>query len=130
MNKKTEIVMGFVLASLICIVPYCIGVGCPIKFMTGISCGGCGMTRAVFSVLRGDIKGAVMFHPLIEMIPVYAVVYLLKGKINKQVFKAVTYCIVSLFIAVYIIRLISPYDSVVTVDIEKGFIFKITKEFL
>ena len=33
------------------------GITCPIKYITGISCPGCGMTRAWLSlILRGDIK--------------------------------------------------------------------------
>ena len=31
-----------------------LGVTCPILYLTGISCAGCGMSRAWLSLLRGD----------------------------------------------------------------------------
>ena len=41
------------------------GITCPIKYITGISCPGCGMTRAWLSLLlRGDLKAAFHYHPL------------------------------------------------------------------
>ncbi len=40
-----------------------LGIGCPIKFITGISCMGCGMTRAWLSVLCLDFKSAFYYHP-------------------------------------------------------------------
>ena len=40
------------------------GVTCPIRFLTGISCAGCGMSRAWLSLLRLDLAGAVYYHPL------------------------------------------------------------------
>ncbi len=41
-----------------------LGITCPIKFCTGISCAGCGMSRAWLALLRGDLGAAVSFHPL------------------------------------------------------------------
>ncbi|WP_373689128.1 DUF2752 domain-containing protein [Clostridium sp. YIM B02551] len=41
-----------------------VGIGCPIKFLTGISCAGCGMTRAWIRVIHLDFKGAFYYHPL------------------------------------------------------------------
>ena len=35
-----------------------IGITCPIKYLTGISCPGCGMSRAYICLLRLDIRGA------------------------------------------------------------------------
>ena len=32
------------------------GIGCPFKFLTGISDAGCGMSRAFAAVLRGDFS--------------------------------------------------------------------------
>ena len=39
---------------LIIILLYFTHIGCPIKFITGISCPACGMTRAVLAILHGD----------------------------------------------------------------------------
>ena len=40
------------------------GITCPILFMTGISCAGCGMTRAWLSLFRLDFGAAFYYHPL------------------------------------------------------------------
>ena len=39
------------------------GIGCPIRFSTGISCPGCGMSRAVLLMLSGHFQAA---FPLLE----------------------------------------------------------------
>ena len=51
-----------------------LGVTCPIRFLTGISCAGCGMSRAWLSLLRLDLAGALYYHPLfwLPWVSVYA----------------------------------------------------------
>lgn len=41
------------------------GIGCPIRFFTGISCPGCGMSRAVLLLLSGHFQAAFRMHPLV-----------------------------------------------------------------
>ena len=36
---------------------------CPIKRITGFSCPACGSTRAIFSLLRLDIRGYMSYNP-------------------------------------------------------------------
>ena len=38
------------------------GIGCPIRFSTGISCPGCGMSRAVLLMLSGHFRAAFRMH--------------------------------------------------------------------
>lgn len=40
------------------------GITCPIRYLTGISCAGCGMSRAWISLLRLDAASAFAYHPL------------------------------------------------------------------
>ncbi len=37
---------------------------CPMKFLFGIPCPCCGMTRAIFSVLKGNIRESFYYHPV------------------------------------------------------------------
>lgn len=48
-----------------------LGVGCPIRRVTGMICPGCGMTRAWLAVLRLDISSAFRFHPMFWGVPVF-----------------------------------------------------------
>ncbi len=36
---------------------------CMFKVLTGIDCPGCGMTRAFFALLRGDLMGSLAYNP-------------------------------------------------------------------
>jgi hypothetical protein len=45
------------------------GIGCPFEYVTGIPCPGCGLTRAYVAFIRGNIVGAVRYHPLFWFLP-------------------------------------------------------------
>lgn len=38
---------------------------CPVHFLTGLYCPGCGGTRALLYLLHGDIKNSVIHHPAV-----------------------------------------------------------------
>lgn len=104
------------------------GKGCPIKYLTGISCAGCGMTRAWYSALHLEFPAAFKFHPLFWMIPLIAIVYMLRKRIGKKWSRRLFCLMAAAFLTVYLIRLIDPYDSVVTIDPEQGAFYKIIKK--
>ncbi len=41
---------------------------CPFAMCTGMACPGCGMTRAASTLIRGDLSGALRYHPLVLII--------------------------------------------------------------
>ncbi len=46
---------------------------CPTALFLGIPCPGCGLTRATFALLRGDVGAALRFHPLVFVLtPLFA----------------------------------------------------------
>lgn len=46
---------------------------CPMASTLGIPCPGCGLTRATFALLRGDVQTALHFHPLVWLLaPLFA----------------------------------------------------------
>ena len=67
--------------SLICVAavlaPFYLTVGCPLRFLVGISCPGCGMSRAVEALLCFDFERAYLMHPLVFLLPVAVAVYFL-----------------------------------------------------
>lgn len=106
---------------------FIVGIGCPIKFLTGISCAGCGMTRAWINVFRLDFTNAFKYHPLFILPLVFAVIYLLRGRINKRLYNVVATVFIATFIIVYLIRMFNQFDMIVVFDIENGMFFKIIK---
>ena len=48
---------------------YRLGILCPIRYLTGVPCPFCGMTRAWLSALGGDWAAALRFHPLFLLGP-------------------------------------------------------------
>ncbi|CUU46189.1 DUF2752 domain-containing protein [Clostridium beijerinckii] len=102
-----------------------VGIGCPIRFLTGISCAGCGMTRAWICLLHLDIRGAFYYHPLFIMPAIYLFIFIFKNKISKSTFNFLIIIGIGLFIATYIFRLLNPDDIVVNINIKNGFIYKL-----
>ena len=50
------------------------GVPCLFKELTGIPCPGCGMTRSVISMLRGDLFSAVHYSPALYICAILVVI--------------------------------------------------------
>lgn len=49
---------------------------CPVRICTGEACPGCGMTRAIASLIQGDLGEAMRLHPLAIVVALQAVVLL------------------------------------------------------
>ena len=77
------------------------GTNCPIKALFGLPCPGCGMTRAVLSLLRGDVAGAFWMHPLVFLLPVALLLLLLWRRGRRGVLIVGT----ALLLAVFFVRL-------------------------
>lgn len=86
---------------------FALGVTCPIKFVTGVSCPGCGMTRAWLCLLSGKFALAFHYHPLVWLPPVVLAVYLFRARLPKWVVKGFLALAVVLFCGVYLFRLFS-----------------------
>ena len=56
-----------------------LGWGCPLQHFTGVPCPGCGLSRALFALLRLDFAAAFRYHPMIYVLPPVAL-YTLFGK--------------------------------------------------
>lgn len=96
---------------------------CPIKFFTGVCCPGCGMTRAAFSLLKGDFGGAFHYHPAVFIMPVAGVVFFRRKHIPKKVMTALITIFVIIMGSIYITRLLNP-NEIVFANPQEGFIYK------
>lgn len=104
-----------------------IGITCPIKFITGISCAGCGMSRAWMAFLHLDIAKAFAYHPLFWLVPIAVIVLLCKSKINIKIYKIIIFTIIIMFAIVYMCRLIWSGDDVVVFEPENNILFRIIR---
>lgn len=104
-----------------------IGITCPIKFITGISCAGCGMSRAWLAFLRLDMAKAFEYHPLFLLPPIAVIVLLCKYKINIKIYKIIIFTIILMFAIVYICRLIWSGDDVVVFEPQNNILFRIIR---
>lgn len=102
-----------------------VGIGCPIRFITGISCFGCGMTRAWLSLLKLDFAAAFYYHPLFALPPVAAIVYFTKSKINIKIYKIIMLTMITAFIIIYLYRLIFTDGDIVVFGPQNNIIFRL-----
>lgn len=91
---------------------YILDIGCIFKKLSGLSCPGCGMTRAWLSFLKGDIGKAFYYHPLFWMIIVIPAITLIRKRISDSLFNGILICCIVLLMVCYLIRLFSGSDIV------------------
>ena len=101
-----------------------VGITCPIKYITGISCAGCGMTRAWLCALRLDFAAALSYHPLFPLVPP-AIVFLILRKRLPRVSKIALIIIALIFIVVYIFRMIDYGCNIVVFEPKNSLIYRI-----
>lgn len=98
--------------------------GCPVRYFFGVSCPGCGMTRAWLHLLRLDFSGAFHCHPLFWTAPLIAAAFLFDDRISQKIFRRLAIAAAALFIGVYIVRLIWFPDGLVVWEPENGIIWR------
>jgi len=101
---------------------FLLGITCPIKFLTGISCPGCGMTRAWISAACLQFSDALYFHPLFWSAPILLILSLWRRP--KRQGKWIMWIIVLLFLITYVYRLFAGDGDVVVWEPANGFILR------
>lgn len=124
-SKKDEITKKLIfILSIIILVVFYYSVGCPIRWMTGVSCPSCGMTRAAMALLRFDFTAAYNYHPLIFILPIVAIVYFFRKRLSKKAQTFFFVLFIALMLIVYILRMLSG-SEIVFINFESGIFHKI-----
>ncbi|MBR2066916.1 MAG: DUF2752 domain-containing protein [Solobacterium sp.] len=104
---------------------YLFDITCPIKYITGLSCAGCGMTRAYLSLFHFDIPKAISFHPLFPLPPIVLLIVFNKHKFSKKAYTLTLSFILILFLLTYFLRLANPDDAIVVFEPQHSLVYKI-----
>ena len=101
---------------------------CPIKFITGISCAGCGMSRAWLAFLQLDMAKAFAYHPLFWLVPITVIVLLCKSKINIKIYKIFMFTMAGAFVIVYLYRMFIGTGDIVVFEPQNNILFRIIRK--
>lgn len=122
---KQDLGAGLAIIGLYAVL-FALGITCPIKFVTGVSCPGCGMTRACLSLLGGDPAAAFGYHPLVWLLPAALALYLFRARLPRRALRYAPAVLAGLFCVVYLIRMLSGCaPDVVTFSPEKGLLYRL-----
>lgn len=59
---------------------------CPFRLCTGHACPGCGLSRSVFSLVKGDLAASWRYHPLLIPLVVQVVIVALLRRVGLSAF--------------------------------------------
>ena len=125
--NRIEVITSVTAVVVLYVILESFGVTCPIKYITGISCAGCGMSRAWIALLHFNIHEAFMYHPLFFLPPVVVIVMLLKSKINIKFYKIFMFTMAGAFVIVYLYRMFIG-DGNVVVEPQNNIVFRIIRK--
>lgn len=83
---------------------------CPFRYIWGVPCPGCGMTRALYALLRLRFIEAWNYHPLVYL--VFPAVIIMMLRITAII-----------FIAVYIMRICAG-DGILYINLSEGLVWR------
>jgi hypothetical protein len=100
------------------------GTACPLYATFGIPCPACGSTRAVVSLLRGDLHGALHWHPLVLLLPVIAVTVFVPfpGK-SARWRTPILFAALALYLALYVWRMVTLFPGTAPMTVNEHALF-------
>lgn len=127
-NERKELICAVTAVVVLYTAMESIGITCPIKFITGISCAGCGMSRAWMAFLQLDIAKAFAYHPLFWLVPIAVIVLLCKSKINIKIYKIFMFTMAGAFVIVYLYRMFIGTGDIVVFEPQNNILFRIIRK--
>lgn len=96
-----------------------LGVGCPIRFLTGVSCPGCGMTRAWLELARLHVGAALAYHPLFWLFPVAVALAAVPARTARarRVVSVLAVAAAVALLVLWVVRLLDPCDLMLLGDL-------------
>ena len=97
-----------------CGIMYLLGIQCPIKELFGIMCPGCGMTRALVSMLLLRPATAFQYHPMVWSLPILFLYYVYDGRLfGRRAIDTAIICLIGVgFLCVWMLRIFGVMPSV------------------
>ena len=106
-----------------------LNITCPIKRLLGMSCPGCGMTRALFHAIQFKFDKAFYYHPLWFLLPICVVILIISHyKKKRKIFYSCMISFSFLLVVVYIYRMFNSDNYVVYFNFEEGLIYQIIEK--
>lgn len=125
LKKHSSLIQAILFIVIGVIVFFVFKLPCPSQYLFGVSCPGCGMTRAFLAAFSGDIARSFMMHPFwIALIPCVVVGFILHLKKKEKAFYIFTVSAIVVYIGVWVVRLIMG-DPVVQFNLESGAIYRL-----
>lgn len=112
--KSNKIIIKILCILLVCglyFILSCFNVPCIFRELFNIPCPGCGMTRALRSLINLNFYKALQYHPMIYCMPVVILYIVMDGKIfkNKLFNNIILFVILIGFAVCYIVRLLNGF---------------------
>lgn len=100
---------------------------CPFRYIWGVPCPGCGMTRALYALLRLRFIEAWNYHPLVYLVFPAVIIMMLRitGRyhFDKQIRNVLLWITAIIFIAVYIMRICAG-DGILYINLSEGLVWR------
>ena len=129
-NKYKSLLLATLLITCLYLVLFSVGITCPIKHILGISCPGCGMSRALFHLITFRPALACSYHPLVFLLPPFVIVCVLPArKRHKKAFRAILLTGTACLLAVWLYRMLFLNTDVVVFQPQNGLIWRLFVRF-
>ncbi len=104
---KTKLAVSVAYLGLVALF-YTFGLSCIFQSIFGISCPGCGMTRALLAALHLDFKAAFSLHPMFWSVPLlYLYFWLDDGIFPGKMWDRILLCVIGAgFVVNWILKLL------------------------
>lgn len=105
-------------------------IACFLKYLIGISCPFCGMSRAILALVQLDFKSAFYYHPLFWFIlpSIFFIIHSPKPLFGNKTYQTIYYFISgTIIVIVYIIRLFILKSSIININFSNSILYLLIK---